>query len=70
MRGCVNLCLGMFAWEVWRCFGTSMAPTHSKQRLVAVNWKDQAQKSYYFGRGDLAERSQDSWASVVHKDLA
>jgi RNA-binding protein YlmH len=47
-----------------------MAPTHSTQRLVAVNWKDQAQKSYYFGRGDLVERSQDSWASVVHKDLA
>lgn len=71
MRGCVNLCLGMFVWEVvWHCFGTSMAPTYSTPRLVAVNWKDQAQKSYYFGREDLVERSQDSWASVVHKDLA
>lgn len=46
-----------------------MAPTHSTPRLVAVCWKDQPQKCYYFACGDHVERSQDLWAGVVHKDL-
>lgn len=70
MRGCVNLCLGMFEWEVWRGYDTSMAPTHSTPRLVGVRWKDQPQKCYYFACGDHDELSEDPWVGVVHKDLA
>lgn len=70
MPGCVNLCLGMFEWAIWRSHRASIAPTHSTARLVVVHWKDQTQKSYYFARENQVERSQDSWAYVVHKDLA
>lgn len=70
MWACVNLCLGMSEWEVWRGYGTSVGPTHSTPGVVVVRWKQKRQKSYYFAHGDHIERARDSWTGEVHKDLA